>query len=77
MKVQKITSGSIVLFSKDGLRKELESEVIVTAIGLESDEKYVRPLLDSCDNSFSIGDCVKPARLLEAIHEGDRIGRSI
>jgi len=73
--VEKITPSAVNIVSRDGHRKELEADIVILAAGLKVDETCTKPLLRSCPDSFAIGDCVNPARILEAVSEGDRTGR--
>ncbi len=76
-RVEEITASTVKTISKDGNRKELCVDTVVLAVGLEPNKAHTKLLLDSCTNSFAVGDCVKPARILEAVREGDQVGRLV
>jgi 2,4-dienoyl-CoA reductase-like NADH-dependent reductase (Old Yellow Enzyme family)/thioredoxin reductase len=75
--VAEITPSSVRVVHKDGERSEIEADSIILSIGLEVSKTSVQELMETCPIAFSIGDCVKPARILEAIAEADRLARII
>lgn len=75
--VQEITSSTIRIMSEQGKRTELPADSVVLAVGLRADKSALERLTSACPNSYSIGDCVNPARILEAVTEADRVGRLI
>jgi thioredoxin reductase len=51
--------------------------VIVAAIGLEPNNSLIEELKQKYPNVLTAGDCVKPRRIMDAIHEGYIAGLSI
>jgi len=55
----------------------LEADSIVVAVGLKPEKGLAEALEGRVPELYRIGDCVKPRKLLDAIHEGARAGRAI
>jgi 2,4-dienoyl-CoA reductase-like NADH-dependent reductase (Old Yellow Enzyme family)/thioredoxin reductase len=55
----------------------LTTDLIIAAVGLEPLLDETKSLTESCDISYSLGDCVKPDRIRQAVHEGYRIGNLV
>jgi 2,4-dienoyl-CoA reductase-like NADH-dependent reductase (Old Yellow Enzyme family)/thioredoxin reductase len=73
--VQEIKQSAIQVANKDGKRAELPADSVILAVGLRPEKRVVKQMMDACTTSHSIGDCVNPARILEAVAEADRLGR--
>jgi 2,4-dienoyl-CoA reductase-like NADH-dependent reductase (Old Yellow Enzyme family)/thioredoxin reductase len=73
--VEAITDSAVSLVSKDGEHTELPADAVIMSVGLRPDNTRVKSLLDACSESYAIGDCSNPARILEAVNEGDRVAR--
>ena len=56
---------------------EIPADTVVLSAGLAPDNRLVESLKASCSESYVIGDCASPRRILEAIYEGDNVGRRI
>jgi len=79
-----ICSGNLTEILEDGLiymnkkweQTKFHADSIVLALGSEK-----RTSLDGLQGKVSelyfVGDCVKPRKILEAIHEGSRVAREI
>jgi 2,4-dienoyl-CoA reductase-like NADH-dependent reductase (Old Yellow Enzyme family)/thioredoxin reductase len=76
-RVEEIMSSSVWISHKDGRRSQIPADSVVVSIGLRADKASVQQLMDSCPSAYSIGDCVSPARILEAVAEADRLARII
>ncbi len=57
--------------------RELKAESIVLALGAAPDNKLAETLKGKVKQLYVIGDCVKPRKSLEAIHEGSWAARQI
>jgi 2,4-dienoyl-CoA reductase (NADPH2) len=75
-KVEKITQSGAV-YTQDGEERLAEADTVVIAMGAESDNRLVEALKGEHFEVHAIGDCVKPRKILEAIHEGAAVGRTI
>jgi len=56
---------------------EVEADTIVLSIGLKPNQQNVDSLRGSCKQSYVVGDCQSPGRILEAVREGDKAGRAV
>lgn len=77
-KVVEVTNKGIILQNKKGRVRTLEADTVVIAAGFTPDNELARSLSTN-DNLeiFSIGDCVKPAKFLDATHQAFHIARKI
>ncbi len=73
--VEAITDSSVSIVSRDGEHAELPADTVIMSVGLRPDNAHVKSLLNACSESYAIGDCNNPARILEAVNEGDRVAR--
>jgi len=71
-----VTDEELLLTDSNGERK-LRADTIVLALGAIADHKLADELRGKVEELFVVGDCVKPRRSLEAIHEGSWVGRQI
>lgn len=74
-KFLEITDNGITIADKDGKRSTLEADTVVLAMGLRSDEGLLDALRDTVPEVYTIGDCVEPRKVINAIWEGFRIAR--
>jgi NADH dehydrogenase FAD-containing subunit len=69
----KITGITITLvrYTKDeGHEHNLDAETILFATGLKARSALVDSLRDSCPWFVSVGDCVRPRQVKQAVYEG-------
>lgn len=65
-----ITAEGVQAVDADGVEHLFEADSVLVAVGLKARSSVVENLRD-CVTDFSIiGDCFKPARVLEAVHMG-------
>ena len=55
----------------------INADTIVIATGATANEKLIRELQGKVPELYSIGDCVKPRKIIDAISEGANIGHQI
>jgi 2-enoate reductase len=75
--VLKITDEGISIANKNGKTSTLEADTVVVAVGLKPDEKFSEALMDKVPEIYTIGDCVKPRKVINAIWEAFRTARLI
>ena len=75
--VAEIMDDSVVLVDKSGKRSELENDTVVLALGLKSNRELEEALKGKVPETYVIGDCVEPRRVINAIWEGFRFARLI
>jgi 2,4-dienoyl-CoA reductase-like NADH-dependent reductase (Old Yellow Enzyme family)/thioredoxin reductase len=72
-KVEKVYDREVRVI-KDGKGDSIRAESTVLAVGSQSNRKFLTTLEGKVPEIFSVGDCVKPRKATEAIHEGFRAG---
>jgi len=76
-KVVEISSEGLVVEDKEGGRESLEADTIAFALGSQSRRGLVDSLKDKVRQLYLIGDCVRPGRVHDAIHEAANVARQI
>ena len=74
--LQEIVDGGVVV-SDDRGKHTLNTETVILAFGSQSNDGVAKALNGKVEELFVVGDCVKPRRSLEAIHEGSWAARQI
>lgn len=75
--VLNIDQDKIFFKDKKGNEQVASFEAIVLAVGFLPDDHLMRSVQDLTLETYSIGDCVLPRGISEAIQEGNTIGRLI
>jgi NADPH-dependent 2,4-dienoyl-CoA reductase/sulfur reductase-like enzyme len=73
-KAVEITDDGVVIEDKVGT-KTVNADTVVYALGMKPNNELYNELSGKIPNLHQIGDCVKPAHLLEAVHSGYNINR--
>jgi 2-enoate reductase len=76
-RVDEVKNGFITISKGGDKTEQLKADFIVYAIGFIQPSEKIDKLKNLCENVFIIGDALKPGKIREAVHEGDRIGRLI
>ena len=74
--VEEITDGG-VRAKRDGASKFFPGDTVVLAVGFTPNKELGERLNGRVSTLYSIGDCIEPRRIREAIEEGFRLGREI
>jgi thioredoxin reductase len=70
--------GQKIIVEREGKETELEKvDGIVLSIGYRPDKNLFESLKGVRPEVFPVGDCVKPRKAFEAIHEGFEIGLKV
>ena len=75
-KVKEITSKSVAI-DIGGEKTEIKADHVVLAVGMKPNNRLAEKLGKAGYKVYMIGDCVKPARILEAVRDGYRVATSI
>jgi len=82
--VQMKTRTTVLEITQKGVRVDesgtpgfIEGDVIVLAVGLKADAAFVESFRGKAPEVYSVGDCVKPRMIKEAIGEGFSVGMKI
>ena len=68
---------NLVNVDVNGKQIEIKAEHVILAVGMKPNNKLAEKLGRAGYKVYMIGDCVKPAKILEAIREGYRIATNI
>ena len=77
VKYEGITSRGLALTTKEGLRKTIEADTTILAAGSQPNDRLFDELKGMVSEIYSVGDCVEPRTIRDAIAEGFRIGCKI
>lgn len=68
--VKCITENSVVILDSAGNELTLPADTVLMATGLRSREQESLDIVDACNRSWRIGDCVKPGMIRAAVQGG-------
>ena len=74
---EEITDLGLVITDKEGSRRTLEADSIVLAAGAVSNTALFKAVEGKVPEIHNAGDCLQPRRILDAIHDGARLGREV
>jgi 2,4-dienoyl-CoA reductase-like NADH-dependent reductase (Old Yellow Enzyme family)/thioredoxin reductase len=74
---EEITEAGVVIRTSTGERKVVEAETVVLAAGAVPDTELLAALQGKVARVFSVGDCVEPRGIREAVEEGYKAGLDI
>ena len=72
-----IKDDSVILSDPDNHRLDVRADTVALAFGLVSNRELAAQLAGRFDVVYSVGDCVAPRKIYEAVHEGSFVGRLI
>lgn len=77
--VQKIEGEKVTLINGEGKSIELRAEVIVTAVGTIPDPISLKGIekLKPSPQIYLVGGCRQSGKIMQAVHDGNRVGRLI
>ena len=74
---QEVTDEGLVIVDGQGKRRTLQADTIVLAAGAVPDDQLAKAMGNMVREVHLAGDCAGPRRILNAIHEGARVGRQV
>jgi len=74
---KKITDKGVICFNQDGQEVFYEAESVVIAAGVQSNVQDSLDLRGLVNEFYMIGDCVKPAQVMQAVQQGYYTSREI
>ena len=74
---EEITEAGVVIRTGTGERKVIEADTVVLAAGAVPNTEFVAALEGKIAQVFSVGDCVEPRSIMEAVEEGYRAGLNV
>ncbi|MCP4681280.1 MAG: FAD-dependent oxidoreductase, partial [Desulfobacterales bacterium] len=66
-----------VIVSVDGTKETIAADTVVIATGYLSENELFTQLQGKVDELFQIGDANQPRKVMDAVHEGAKVGREI
>jgi len=76
-KVREITADGLVIEKEEGTEEITGIDTVVVAVGSRPRNNLLKSLEGQDIPVYAIGDCVKPRKIIEAIHEGFRRAYSL
>ena len=74
---EEITDEGVVAVDMSKNRRVIEADTVILAVGFRSNNELEEKLKGEVPELYNIGDCVKPGKILGAIHGGARVARLI
>ena len=76
-KYEEVTDKGLVITTKEGEKKTLEADTIVVTLPFLPNTDIVKSLEGKAPEIYTIGSCVEPGLIVNAIADGARIGHKI
>ena len=77
MTAEQITDEGVATVDMSGNRQVVAADTVILAVGFRSDSELEEKLKGEVPELYTAGDCVRPGKILGAIHGGSRIARLI
>jgi 2-enoate reductase len=77
MKVTEIAEDGLVAVDKNWNKHIFKADSIVLACGMISDNELYKSVKDNITETYVIGDCVEPRKIIDAVHDAYRIALEI
>ena len=77
MTAEEITDEGVATVDMSGNRQVVAADTVILAVGFRSNSELEEKLKGEVPELYTAGDCVKPGKILGAIHGGSRIARLI
>ncbi len=74
---EEITDRKALVVTSDGKEESLKADTIVIASGYQKNDRLAKALEGEVPEVYCIGDATQPQRIMEAIHDGYRVGLSV
>jgi pyruvate/2-oxoglutarate dehydrogenase complex dihydrolipoamide dehydrogenase (E3) component len=74
---QEITDKGLTIIDGEGRTRTIEADTIVTAMPLKPNNDLIKTLEGTVPEIYSIGDCVEPRLIIDAVADGFRIAHGI
>jgi 2,4-dienoyl-CoA reductase-like NADH-dependent reductase (Old Yellow Enzyme family)/thioredoxin reductase len=77
-KIEAITDKGVVVISPEGKKSTIEADTVMLSMGyVTPEEALYQALVGKVAELYTIGDCIKPRRVRDAVHEGAFKARQI
>lgn len=76
--VEEVTDNSVAVVDPEGKKSKIEADTVVLSMGYAApDQALYKALTGKVKELYAIGDCVKPRRVSDAVHEAAFVARQI
>ncbi|MDI3500957.1 MAG: hypothetical protein PWP22_728 [Thermoanaerobacter sp.] len=76
-KVREISGDKVIIESKSGTQEITGIDTVVMAVGSKPKNDLLKSIEEENIPVYAIGDCIKPRKFIDAIHEGFRIAYNL
>jgi 2,4-dienoyl-CoA reductase-like NADH-dependent reductase (Old Yellow Enzyme family)/thioredoxin reductase len=77
VKYEEITAKGLVITNRRGEKELIRADTVLIAAGSRANNRLEEELKDKVPSLYVIGDCQEPRKIVNAVEEGERVGRSI
>jgi 2,4-dienoyl-CoA reductase (NADPH2) len=77
VKYEEVTSKGLTVTTRDGKKRTIEANTIVTALPLLPDQEQIKSFEKLAPEFYAIGDCNNPKLTVDAVADGSKIGLKI
>ena len=77
VKLEEVTNKGLVIIDKDGRKRLLEANTIITALPLAPNTELYDTVKDAAAEAYLIGDSKQPGLVVDAIAAGAAVARAI
>ncbi|MFC2005550.1 FAD-dependent oxidoreductase [Chloroflexota bacterium] len=77
VKYEEITDKGLLITTKEGEKRLINADTIVIAAGARPNTELFKSLEDKGYETHLAGDCIEPRGILDSIHDGSTVGRTI
>lgn len=77
VKYDEITRKGLVITNKAGQKELIRADTVVIAAGSRSNNGLAEALKGKVPAIYAIGDCQEPRKIVNAVEEGEKVGREI
>jgi thioredoxin reductase len=74
---KEITDAGVICRDQDGKKVLVEADSIILAVGVKANEKQMEALAGLTEEFYMIGDCVRPAQIMQAVQQGYYTSREL
>ncbi|MFZ5981913.1 MAG: FAD-dependent oxidoreductase [Candidatus Zixiibacteriota bacterium] len=76
-KLEAVNGQSVTVSDKSGKTRDIKADTVLMAVGFKPQNELHESLLNSGMEIYSIGDCVAPGKIYDAIHTAYKTARNI
>jgi 2,4-dienoyl-CoA reductase (NADPH2) len=77
VKYQEVNKEGLVVTTKDGKKRTLKADKIVTAMPMLADTEFFAQFKDTAEEVYALGDTREPGYVVDAVADGAKIAREI